>query len=169
MIFWFLGQPCSGKTTLINESLKLIDSRRNLNYTILDNDAIRDIYKDKDYSRSGRERNIQRAMDIALYENSKRDFVFAGFVTPFNFPRIWLQEVVGAENIGFIYLHYNSNLDVRGRENYHIEDFDPPKGLINYMRLDTGIIPQRKCNQYILKFYIKMLNSRKINNSVRSI
>jgi len=169
MIFWFFGQPCSGKTTLINYSLKLIDSRRNLNHSILDNDAIRDIYKDKDYSRFGRERNIQRAMDIALYENSKKDFVFAGFVTPFNFQRLWLQETAGAENVGFIYLHYNSKYDTRGRENYHIQDFEAPSGLINYMRLDTGIIPERKCVQYILKFYIKLLNSQKNGNSTDKI
>jgi adenylylsulfate kinase-like enzyme len=158
MIFWFFGQPCSGKTTLINETIKLIDTKNTLKYSVLDNDAIRRTFKDTDYSRIGRERNVQRAMDIALYENSKYPFVFAGFVSPFNFQRLWLQEMAGVENVGFVYLHYNHKYDTRGRENYHVQDFEFPHGLINYIRLDTGLIPQHQCVKHILKFYVKMLN-----------
>jgi adenylylsulfate kinase-like enzyme len=160
MIFWFLGQPCSGKTTLINETLKVINPKKNIPHAIIDNDQIRSIYKDKDYSRAGRERNLQRAMDIALYENSKNKMVFAGFVTPFNFQRLWLQEQVGQENIGFIYLHYNPKYDERGRENYHFQDFEAPQGLVNYIRLDTGLIPQPKCVHHICKFLVKMINQK---------
>lgn len=159
MIFWFFGQPCSGKSTLIHETLKVVNPKGNISHSIIDNDQIRAIYKDKDYSRSGRERNVQRAMDIALYENSKNTIVLAGFVTPFNFQRLWLQEQVGNDNIGFIYLHYNPKYDERGRENYHFDDFEIPHGLVNYVRLDTGLISQPKCVHYICRFFVKLINN----------
>jgi hypothetical protein len=97
-------------------------------------------------------------MDIAMYENYNKSIVFAGFVTPFNFQRLWLQEQVGENNIGFVYLHYNPKYDERGRENYHFEDFEAPNGLVNYIRLDTGLIPKYKCVNYICKFCLKLLN-----------
>jgi adenylylsulfate kinase-like enzyme len=159
MIFWFFGQPCSGKSTLINDTLKVINPQNKITCSVIDNDKIRGIYKDQDYSRAGRERNVQRAMDIALYENSKSTMVFAGFVTPFNFQRLWLQEQAG-NNVGFIYLHYNPKYDERGREKYHFQDFEAPQGLVNYIRLDTGLIPQPKCVHHICKFLVKMINQK---------
>ena len=165
MIFWFLGQPCSGKSTLIYDTIKIINPKNKIPISVIDNDHIRSIYKDHDYSRAGRERNIQRAMDLAIYENSKDKIVFAGFVTPFNFQRLWLQEQVGEQNIGFIYLHYNPKYDERGRERYHFEDFEPPHGLINYVRLDTGLIPQQKCVHYICKLFMRMINPKKISQN----
>lgn len=158
MIFWFFGQPCSGKTTLIEETLKIINANNRLNFVVLDNDKIRSIYKDVDYSKEGRKRNIQRAMDLAVYENNRTDLVFAGFVTPYNEQRLWLQEQAGVKNAGFIYLHYNSKYDKRGRENFHVNEFEIPSGLVNYIRLDTGMIPIKSCVEFVCKFYLKMIN-----------
>jgi hypothetical protein len=160
MILWFFGQPCSGKTTLINETIKIINPNRNIRYSILDNDRLRETFKDKDFTRIGRERNIQRAMDIAIYEHSKKRLVLAGFVTPFNFQRVWLQEQVGIENIAFVYLHYSSKYSVRGRESYHTGDFEAPMGLYNYARLDTGLIPKHKCVRYICNHYLNVVNGK---------
>ncbi|MFK5151299.1 adenylyl-sulfate kinase, partial [Klebsiella pneumoniae] len=78
------GQPCAGKSTLAKK-LHL----SNTSVTI-DGDELRAIFKDRDFSTTGRRANMLRAMNIALYENHRNDLVFCSLLCPFNDQRMWL-------------------------------------------------------------------------------
>lgn len=127
MIYWFTGQPGSGKTTLAN---KLVEYFIN-NYTFvhhIDGDDLRDVFNNKDYSEWGRRKNVERAQDIALYLNSKSNVVVS-LVSPFKDQREMFKDKVKVKEI---YVH---TTDKRGRENYHVLDYQPPIG--NFIDIDT--------------------------------
>ena len=63
MIVVLFGQPCSGKTTLAKE-LKAYN---------IDGDKLRTVFTNKDYSKEGRIKNLNRASDIAHYLNQSVD------------------------------------------------------------------------------------------------
>ena len=72
MIIWFTGQPGSGKTTLANaliESIKKEDP--NIKIINLDGDDLRNINKNKDYSKEGRIKNISTAISIMRFLANK--------------------------------------------------------------------------------------------------
>jgi adenylylsulfate kinase-like enzyme len=54
MIFWLTGQPGSGKTTLANEIISQIKKNdSSIKIINLDGDDLRNINKNKDYSKEG--------------------------------------------------------------------------------------------------------------------
>jgi adenylylsulfate kinase-like enzyme len=127
MIYWFTGQPGSGKTTLAN---KLVEYFTN-NYTFvhhIDGDDLRDVFNNKDYSEWGRRKNVERAQDIALYLNSKSNVVVS-LVSPFKDQREMFKDKAKVKEI---YVH---TTDKRGRENYHVLDYQPP--ISNFIDIDT--------------------------------
>lgn len=127
MIYWFTGQPGSGKTTLAN---KLVAYFTN-NYTFvhhIDGDDLRDIFNNKDYSEWGRRKNVERAQDIARYLNSKSNVVVS-LVSPFKDQRETFKDMVKVKEF---YVH---TTDKRGRENYHVSDYQPPTS--NFIDIDT--------------------------------
>lgn len=127
MIFWFTGQPGSGKTTLANKLIThLIDN--NISVHHIDGDDLRDIFKNKDYSEWGRRKNVERAQDIALYLNSKSDVVVS-LVSPFKDQRDFFKDTT---NVKEIYIH---TTDKRGREHYHVTDYQPPTN--DFIDIDT--------------------------------
>jgi adenylylsulfate kinase-like enzyme len=153
MIIYFFGQPGSGKTTLAQFFAEWINNthRTNFyNYCMIDGDILRTVFNDHDYSKAGRVRNIQRAMDIALYQAHAYERVICSLVTPFNFQRIWLQQQ-GKKAI-FVYLTYNVDNN-RGRESFHVKDFEEPSGLDNLLRLNTSELTPAECLAKITDFY----------------
>ena len=59
MIIWLTGQPGSGKTTLANELIiHLKKSNPSIKIINLDGDDLRNISRNKDYSKEGRIKNI---------------------------------------------------------------------------------------------------------------
>jgi adenylylsulfate kinase-like enzyme len=127
MIFWFTGQPGSGKTTLANKLITHLISN-NISVHHIDGDDLRDIFNNKDYSEWGRRRNVERAQDIALYLNTKSDVVVS-LVSPFKDQREFFK---GVTNVKEIYIH---TTDKRGREHYHVIDYQPPTN--NFIDIDT--------------------------------
>ncbi len=153
MIIYFFGQPGSGKTTLaqfFGEWINRTCPTNFYNYMMIDGDVLRTVFKDQDYSKAGRVRNIQRAMDIALYQAHAYESVICSLVTPFNFQRIWLQQQ--GKKVLFVYLTYNSD-DVRGKESFHVKDFDLPSGLDNLLQLNTSELTQAECLAKLAVFY----------------
>lgn len=127
MIYWFTGQPGAGKTTLAN---KLVDYFTN-NYTFvhhIDGDDLRNIFNNKDYTEWGRRKNVERAQDIALYLNLKSNVVVS-LVSPFKDQREMFKDMVKVKEI---YVH---TTDMRGRENYHVSDYEPPTS--NFIDINT--------------------------------
>ncbi len=125
MIFWFTGQPGSGKTTLAH---KLIEHLNNTNTFHVDGDDLRDVFNNKDYSEWGRRKNVERAQDIAQFLNSKGDVVVS-LVSPFKDQR---DRFKGAVDVTEIYVH---TTEERGREHFHVSDYQPPTN--NFIDVDT--------------------------------
>lgn len=127
MIYWFTGQPGSGKTTLANELVTHLTNKGIFVHHI-DGDDLRDIFNNKDYSEWGRRKNVERAQDIALYLNSKCDVVVS-LVSPFKDQRDFFKDMVDVKEF---YVH---TTDRRGRENYHVSDYESPTS--NFIDIDT--------------------------------
>ena len=126
MIYYLVGQPHAGKTTL---SKLLKDHLSSQNIIQIDGDDIRDIFQNKDYSEEGRRKNIQRAQDIATFLNVKGFNVIISLVSPYKDLRGELKE---KSDVVEIYVH---TTDIRGRENFHVENYEKPTE--NYIDIDT--------------------------------
>lgn len=132
MIYNFIGQPHSGKTTLARHLRTALEIRNQLRVIyMIDGDKLRDLFKNKDYSEGGRRKNIERAYSIARYLQDLNPFndVIISVVSPFLDLREELKE---ATDVTEIFVH---TTNIRGRENFHVLDFEKP--IINYIDLDT--------------------------------
>ena len=112
MILVLFGQPCSGKSTIANE----FPSYRNI-----DGDTLRELFANKDYSREGRIRNLNRASDIAHYLYRHGTNIILSLVYPYKEARDYLNSL--NEDVVWVYLTYDGE---RGRENFHAKDFEAP-------------------------------------------
>jgi GTPase SAR1 family protein len=112
MIIVLFGQPHSGKTTLANQ----IEA----DYYI-DGDHLRNMFKNKDYSKQGRINNLNRASDIATYLHYNGNKVVLSLVYPYREAREYLNSLVSG--VFWVYLTYEGE---RGREANHVADFDLP-------------------------------------------
>jgi gluconate kinase len=123
MIIVLFGQPHSGKTTLAN----LIDED-----FYIDGDHLRTMFQNKDYSKQGRINNLNRASDIATYLHYNGNKVVLSLVYPYKEARDYLNSLSG--NVKWVYLTYK---DVRGRENFHVKDFEVPL-VESFLKIDTS-------------------------------
>ena len=132
MIYSFIGQPHSGKTTLANHlktALNVANPDRDV--YILDGDLLRKVLDNKDNSEYGRRKNIDTTHAIARYLDSTEKFdVIIAMVSPYLDLREKLK--LEAENIIEIYVY---TTDVRGRENFHVKNFEKPEN--NFVYIDT--------------------------------
>jgi adenylylsulfate kinase len=131
MIYYLIGQPHAGKTTL---SKLLKQHLYPQNIIQIDGDDIRDIFQNKDYSEDGRRKNIQRAQDIAKFLNAKGFDVIVSLVSPYKDLR---DELKLSSNVIEVYIH---TTDVRGRENFHVENYEKPTE--NYISIDTSSVSE---------------------------
>ena len=134
MVLWFTGQPGSGKTTLTNKFIedRLIGFMKIPHWKIvhIDGDDLRDIVDNKDYSEKGRRENINLAMNLARFMDNKGFTVIVSLVSPYRDQR---EELKMERNIAEFYLH---TTEIRGRENYFAEDYEPP--LHNFTDINTN-------------------------------
>ena len=114
MIYYLVGQPHAGKTTL---SKLLKEHLYPQNVIQIDGDDIRDIFQNKDYSEEGRRKNIQRAQDIAMFLNVKGFDVIISLVSPYKDLRDELKE---KSNVIEIYIHTKNirGIDCIGYNHY---------------------------------------------------
>lgn len=134
MIVVLFGQPHSGKTTLgrlLKQFLQLEKHNWRTDVHHIDGDELRKLYDNTNYSREGRIANLNRASDIAAYLDSKGMDVVMSLVYPYLEARTYLNELV--PNVKWIYLTYDGE---RGREKFHVTDFDYPIGE-DVMTIDT--------------------------------
>ena len=114
MIIVIFGQPGAGKTTIAQHLVKE-------NFHHIDGDVLRDIFKNKDYSREGRIKNLNRASDIAVYMNSISSNVVLSFVYPYEEARKYLSKLT--KGVKWVYLIYQED---RGRDEFKVADFELP-------------------------------------------
>jgi hypothetical protein len=150
MILVLFGQPCSGKTTLA----RALDD----NHYLLDGDRLREVFKDKNFGREGRIKNLNRASDIAVFCHSIHNKVSISMVYPYKEAREYLNEM--CERLGidvfWVYLHYNGE---RGRENFHVEDFELDFQEENVLTLNTSELSEEECLNKIRE-YVGQKDSR---------
>ena len=97
MIVVLFGQPCSGKTTLAKELYEKINS---FDFHI-DGDNLREVFKNKDFSKEGRLKNLQKSSDIAAYLNNENYDIILSVVYPYKEARSYLNNLV--QDVKWIY------------------------------------------------------------------
>ena len=143
---WLTGQPASGKTTLASLLVPhLSNANQKYKYFNIDGDDLRDLFQNKDYSRKGREANIRLGMSIAAYLINKNCIPIISLVSPYRFLR---EEFKSKYNVLEVYLHTD---EIRGRENYFAEDYEPPES--NFLDMDTTHKSERESLDEILNVY----------------
>lgn len=131
MIFWLTGQSHAGKTTLANY-LKSALMLKNPFQTVhlIDGDDLRKILDSKDYSENGRRANVYSAIAIAKFLDSQpKNDVIVSLVSPYKDQRDKLKR---SNEVVEIYVHTS---DIRGRESYHVSDYEPPTE--DFIDIDT--------------------------------
>lgn len=138
MILVLFGQPHSGKSTIADEIIK-----RTSNYVNIDGDKLRELFVNKDYSKEGRIKNLNRASDIAHFLNSTGKNVVLSLVYPYKETRDYLNSLT--DDVCWVYLTYTGE---RGRESYHVKDFDVPSEE-KVLHLETSSLPLTLCTEMI--------------------
>ena len=142
MIFWFTGQPGSGKTTLGKALIKRLD-----NAFHIDGDDLRGLSHNIDYSKQGRINNIRMAQSIAMYLDNKGQDVVVSIVAPY----LWLREEFKERHkVNEIYLH---TTEKRGKEQYFARDYEPPQD--NFLDIDTTKVSVEDCINQIAKEFLE--------------
>lgn len=116
------GQPCSGKSTLTQICYGYMSMYKKALW--IDGDAFRREHQNNDYSRNGRINNIKKACDLAVNGLNKHDCVFLSFVFPYKEMRDYLNSLY--PNIVWVFLTYDAGQHERGRESFHVQDFEYP-------------------------------------------
>lgn len=129
MITVLFGQPHSGKSTIAKQ----------LKGHNIDGDNLRELFSNKDYSKEGRIKNLNRASDIAIYLDSLGYSVILSLVYPYKEAREYLNNL--CNEVKWIYLTYDEK---RGRESFHVEDFDYPSKE-NVLHLNTSKLSIEEC------------------------
>ena len=143
---WLTGQPGSGKTTLANLLLSdLTENSSNKTFFNIDGDDLRDLFQNKDYSKKGREANIRLGMSIAAYLINKNCLPIISLVSPYLDLR---EEFKSKYNILEVYVHTS---EIRGREDYFVEDYEPPRD--NFIDVDTTNKTKEESLDEILNVY----------------
>ena len=136
MIYWFTGQPSSGKTTLallLKQHLQLEKKNWRKDVFHVDGDHLREIYKNKDYSEQGRQTNIKNAQSLVEYLHICECDVVVSIVAPYKDLRDEFKERMG-DNLIELYVH---TTEERERDHYHVKDYQPPSE--NYIDIDTTL------------------------------
>lgn len=150
MIVWFTGQPGSGKTTLANAFIKLLQNENpQIKIVNLDGDDLRSINKNKDYSKEGRIKNISTAISIIRFLANKKYICIVSIVAPYRFLR---DELKDEFRFLEVYLHTE---DKRGREHFFAKDYEVPTDS-NHLAIDTGKLTIEESINEVFNVYRKM-------------
>jgi adenylylsulfate kinase len=139
MIYWFTGQPGHGKTVLATA----LKEKYQFDFHI-DGDDLRAIFDNKDYSETGRRKNIALAQHLAHFLHNKGCNVVVSLVSPYKDQREEFKDKLG-DSIKEIYIH---TTDIRGREQFHVENYEAPTE--NFIDIDTTNISVEDCLNKII-------------------
>tara|TARA_Y100001963_G_scaffold147386_1_gene223692 strand:+ start:70 stop:591 length:522 start_codon:yes stop_codon:yes gene_type:complete len=168
MVIWFTGQPGSGKTTLATSFIEnVLYSHYYLKGKIIhiDGDDIRKTLARtdaEDYSRDGRFKNIQWAVDTSVFLVSKGFLPVVSMVSPYR----WMREQLKTIGRGAHYSKLQPRFKVlevychserpTKREKYWVDDYQQP--LNEFIDMDTTNKSIEECVDEILDVYRQMAN-----------
>jgi len=135
MVYWFTGQPGSGKTVLGKKLIEFLKTeKRNWRRTVfhLDGDDLRELTVNKDYTPKGREINIRNAQMITEFLHKNECDVVVSLVAPPRWLREEFKERIGLENFQEFYVHCS---DPRERDHFHSKNYEAPQD--NFIDVDT--------------------------------
>lgn len=149
MIYYLIGQPGAGKTTIANEMIT------NTKYDTfaafhIDGDDIRELFDNKDYSEQGRRKNIELAHHIAEYLHKNGEDVVISLVSPYKDLRDKFKKKMG-DNLLEVFVN---TTEIRGRESYFVENYEPPTE--HFLNVCTDNTDVKSCIEKILR-HIKSL------------
>ena len=133
-LYWFTGQPGSGKTTMANllkNKLQLMHNNRKT-IVILDGDEIRSLFNNKDYSIDGRKKNVEMVQNCCRFLAKNDIITIVCMVSPFAKQR---SEIVKELNGIEIFVEC---LEIRGREQFHVDYFEEPLYTNNYNSININ-------------------------------
>lgn len=142
MIYWFTGQPGAGKTSIAKSLIEKLPN----NVFHVDGDDLREIFNNKDYSETGRRKNIELAQHITHFLHNKGNNVVVSLVSPYRDQREDFKNRLGS-SILEIYVHTEN---LRGREDFHVKNYEEP--LENFLDMDTSDVLISKCVDNILEY-----------------
>lgn len=142
MIYWFTGQPGAGKTSIAEVLIDKLPS----NTFHVDGDDLREIFNNKDYSETGRRKNIELAQHITHFLHNKGTNVVVSLVSPYRDQREEFKQKIG-DDIIEIYVHTEN---LRGREDFHVKNYEEP--LENFLDMDTSDVLIQNCVEKILEY-----------------
>jgi adenylylsulfate kinase len=142
MIYWFTGQPGAGKTSIAEVLINKLPK----NTFHVDGDDLREIFNNKDYSETGRRKNIELAQHITHFLHNKGTNVVVSLVSPYRDQREEFKQKIGGDIIE-IYVHTEN---LRGREDFHVKNYEEP--LENFLDMDTSDVIIETCVNKILEY-----------------
>lgn len=156
MIYWFTGQPGSGKTTLAKLLIDFLHGNRSCKKCSpkvfhIDGDNLRALTLNQDYSRDGRIQNIDTAQKIAHYLHNDGNDVVVSVVSPYRWQRDEFKKRLG-KDILEIYVH---TTQTRERDQFKTDEYEAPAK--DFIDIDTTEdSPEQSLN--------KILNNSGVNN-----
>ena len=124
-----------------DRALALYEELKGLGYTGIENQYFatdsnneEELFSNKDYSEKGRRDNIDAAQKIAHYLHNQGKDVIVSLVSPYIDQREEFKKVMGFA-LTEILVHYNVAEIRRGREEYHVMDFQKPN--YDFIDIDT--------------------------------
>jgi adenylylsulfate kinase len=142
MIYWFTGQPGAGKTSIAKSLIEKLPT----NTFHVDGDDLREIFNNKDYSESGRRKNIELAQHISHFLHNKGNNVLVSLVSPYRDQREDFKNTLKGSIIE-IYVHTDH---IRGREDFHVKNYEEP--IDNFLDMDTSDVLIETCVNQILNY-----------------
>ena len=134
MIYTIIGQSGSGKTTLAKKLHKFFGTeRRNWRRDVflIDEEQIRDIYGNRDFTEKGIRRNVCDAQHLLEYLHVQGCDVVISIMSPYRDLRESLKDKLGIE-VQEIFLHTSQS---RATRKYKVPNFESPE--VNFIDLDT--------------------------------
>ena len=122
MIYWFTGQPGSGKTTLANETAAAVGC------SVLDADLVRSVCPET-YDEVGRRRNVTRIQEMAAVLNERDGNVCVACVAPYRNQR---DDFKTREDVLEVYCHQSYI------ERHHVAGYESPTR--EYITADSDIV-----------------------------
>ena len=148
MVYWFTGQPGAGKTSIAKSLMEKLPN----NTFHVDGDDLREIFNNKDYSETGRRKNIELAQHLTHFLHNKGNDVLVSLVSPYRDQREDFKNKLN----GYIIEIYVHTEHIRGREDFHVKNYEEP--IDNFLDMDTSDVLIETCVNQIL--YYEKLHSK---------